>query len=194
MERSREQLRQWAHEHLVYEAAMLAHSVEKVADSRLSNTDRNAFVESFAIHVRCLREFLWGERGEHPQDAFASDFCAPGVWANARPGLPAAIRAIEGKRNRIGREIVHLTYHRLDIEAETKDWDMGELRRVIADALSRFAEAAEPECLAQATRNKLALMSNFAQGPGVTEATHMIQPGQITGGTIPFPGYSADDV
>jgi hypothetical protein len=66
-------------------------------------------------------------------------------------------------------------------------WSLGWLPR-------RFAEVAASECLAQATRNRLALMPNFAQGPGVTGTTHMIQPGPITGGTIPFPGFSADDV
>jgi hypothetical protein len=108
MNRSPEQLRRWAHEHLVYEAAMLMHVVQRVADGGLSDQDRNAFVESFAIHVRCLRDFLWSRKRGRPGDALASDFCASGVWEQARPALPDAVRRIEGSRNRIGREIVHL--------------------------------------------------------------------------------------
>jgi hypothetical protein len=127
---------------------MLCHAVEKFATQRLSDQDHNAFVESFAIHVRCLRDFLWGKRGPHnPEDAFASDFCDPGVWETGPPALPAALKAIEGKRQRIGREIVHLTYHRLDIKAETKDWDLTELMRAIADGLHEFAKVAKPERL-----------------------------------------------
>ena len=65
--RSAEELKRWAREHLVYEAKMLVHSVEMVADPRLSDPDRNAFIESFAIHVRCLRDFLW--RDSRPPNA-----------------------------------------------------------------------------------------------------------------------------
>jgi hypothetical protein len=207
MNRSAEELRRWAHEHLVYEAAMLLHAVKKAADERLSDTDRNAFIESFAIHVRCLRDFLWRDERAKPEDALASDFCLPDAWEAARGELPEALQEIEGERNRIGREIVHLTYHRLDIEAESKNWNMGELLEVIADALARFSELADPERLAEQTRGALALMPKVIQPdpqakplvitqnvPGVTGATQMIQPTQVTGGTIPFPGFTAGEI
>lgn len=205
--RSDEELRRWAHEHLVYEAGMLLHAVGKAADPRLSETDRNAFIESFAIHVRCLRDFLWRDDRAKPEDALASDFCAAGSWEEARGELPKALQEIEGDRNRIGREIVHLTYHRLDIAAESKDWNMGELLRVIAEALARFSEIAEPQRLAEETREALALIPRVVQQdpdakplvitpnlPGVSGATQMIQTTHVTGGTIPFPGYSADEI
>ena len=123
---------------------MLSHAVEKFANKRLSDQDHNAFMESFAIHVRCLRDFLWGKRRrQNPEDAFASDFCDPGVWETERAPLPAALNVIEGNRQRIGREIVHLTYHRLDIAAETKDWDLTALMCAIAEGLYEFAKVAE---------------------------------------------------
>ena len=182
---------------------MLVHSVEKVADAGLSDADRNAFIESFAIHVRCLRDFLWRKDRpqQGPQDALASDFCDAGAWAKARPKLPEALQ-IEGKRNRIGREIVHLTYHRLDIDAEAKDWNMSELLHVIADALARFSQVADRERLAPDTRAFLASMpersgaSVISDGlPRVTGASQAAEPSSPTrGGTIAFPGYSADDV
>ena len=159
MDEPRDDLRIWAHEHLVYEAGMLVHAAHRVAERRLSDQDRNAFIESFTTHVRCLREFLWLDRqAKYPDDARASDFCASGVWERERPQLPEAIAEIEGKRNRVGREIVHLTYHRLHIDAEEKDWDVSGLLREIAEALARFSELAEPERLSAETREYLAAM------------------------------------
>lgn len=200
MNRSDDELKRWAHEHLVYEAAMLSHAVDKFADKRLSDQDHNAFIESFAIHVRCLRDFLWDSRSpRNPQDAFAFDFCDPGVWETQRPPLSAALKAIEGKRQRIGREIVHLTYHRLDIEAETKDWNLTELLRGIAEGLHEFAKVAKPERLHPRTRQALALMPNEyralvtradeASGPSLVAASI-----PVTGGTIAFDGFTSDSI
>lgn len=179
---------------------MLSHAVEKFANKRLSNQDRNAFMESCAIHIRCLRDFLWGQRRPHnPEDAFASDFCDQGVWETGRPPLPAAVNAIEGKRQRIGREIVHLTYHRLDIKAETKDWDLTELMRAIAEGLHEFAKMAKPERLHPKTRQVLALTpkdyrvlvasDNDESGPSLVAASI-----PVTGGTVAFDGFTAGSI
>jgi hypothetical protein len=200
MTRSDADLRRWAHEHLVYEVAMLSHAVDKFANKQLSDQDHNAFLESFAIHVRCLRDFLWGLRKKNnPQDAAAFDFCDPGVWDQARPPLPDALRAIEGDRRRIGREIVHLTYHRLDIEAETKDWDLTALMAGIAKGLHKFAEVAREERLHPRTREALALTPKDCRvlvtrdedhgGPTLVAASI-----PVTGGTIAFQEFTADAI
>jgi hypothetical protein len=180
---------------------MLSHTVWKVADTSLSDQDHNAFIESFAIHLRCLRDFLWGtRRSDHPEDAFATDFCDPGVWEEARPALPPPVRAIEGERKRIGREIAHLTYYRLEIDAETKPWDLSALLRVIVEALGRFSEVAKPERLAQRTREALALIPPDVRGVvireprGVTGATTAVEPIHVIKGTASFAGFTAEDV
>ena len=122
-----------------------------------------------------------------PQDALAADFCAPGVWAKARPQLPEALRQIEEKEhNRIGREIVHLTYYRLGIGADEKIWDLGELARVIADVHALFSEVADPELLTEESREALSAMPAFFQQDerllilqnlsGPTSASQMIHP------------------
>lgn len=94
-------------------------------------------------------------------------------------------------------------YPRLDIDAEAKEWNMSELPRVIADALARSSEVADPRRLAEKTRNTLAHMPNqfeartltTANVLGVAGATQPVEPPRrVTGGTIEFPGYSADDV
>lgn len=200
MTRSDAELMRWAHEHLVYEAAMLFHAVDKFATKQLSDQDHNAFLESFAIHVRCLRDFLWGSRRKNnPEDAFAFDFFDPGVWEQARPPLPDALCAIEGDRRRIGREIVHLTYHRLDIQAETKDWDLTALMAAMARGLHKFAEVAKEERLHPKTREALALTPKDYRVLVMRDEDHsrpilVAASIPVTGGTIAFQEFKADAI
>lgn len=55
----------------------------------------------------------------------------------------------------LGREVVHLPYHRLTIEAESKDWDCGDIYADLADELERFALVALPSRLDLKTRDAL---------------------------------------
>jgi len=206
MDRSDAELQQWAHEHLTYEAGMLLHAVGMAATGDLDGVDRNAYIESFAVHVRCLRDFLWRDDRPKPEDALARDFCAPNIWEIARGELPAVLREIEGDRNRIGREIVHLTYHRLDIDAEAKAWNMREILREILACLARFAHAADPRRLAGRTREALALMRMLVPKdgeerlrigpnlPGWSGATGPINLADVRSGTTSFPGFSSKDI
>jgi hypothetical protein len=184
----------------VYEVGMLLHAVNRTANSTVMDQDRNAFVESFAVHARCLRDFLWCDHRAKPEDALASDFCAPGDWQKVRPELPRVVEELDD-RNRIGREIVHLTYHRLDIAAETKDWNMSAIRDGIVNSFGVFAAVAEPDRLDAET--KLALSDPEVIAPTaapasifsrVSGATQVTGPANITGGTIPFDGFAAGDV
>ena len=140
--------------------------------------------------MRCLRDFLWGQRRKsQPKDAFAFDFCEPGKWERQRPVEPPALVEI-GKRRRAGREVVHLTYHRLTIEAEWKDWDCGEIYAEIADALEQFAQLALPSRLDQKTRDALQDLSKHSSDVGPTSvATGAAYGLAIRGGTIEFPSF-----
>ena len=83
---------------------------------------------------------------------------------------------------------------------------MGELLEVIAHALARFSEVADHDLLARQTREALAIMPKIIKAdpaeplvitpniPGASGATHLIQPIQVTGGTIPFPGFTAREI
>lgn len=185
---------------------MLLHTVGMAAKENQEPADRNAFIESFAVHVRCLRDFLWRDDRSRPHDALARDFCAPRIWEIARGPLPAALREIEGNRNRIGREIVHLTYHRLDIDNEAKTWKMRELLQEIMAGLAQFAHTADPRRLAERTREALALLVLLVPKdestplritpnlPGVSGATGAINLTDVIRKTNAFPGFSADDI
>lgn len=46
--------------------------------------ESNALLDSFVVHVRCLRDFLWRARGDgYRTDAFAADFCEADDWRPA---------------------------------------------------------------------------------------------------------------
>ncbi len=79
-------------------------------------------------------------------DAFAVDFCAPGVWELKHGSVPPELSEMDN-RKRLGREVVHLSYHRLEVPAEIKDWPVSEIVREILDGLCDFAFEALPERL-----------------------------------------------
>jgi hypothetical protein len=146
----------------------------------------NTLVESFGIHTRCLRDFFWGKRrDDKPMDAFACDFCAPGVWKYGPAEIPPALAAID---ERIGREIVHLTYHRLGVAPEIKDWPVSKIVNEPSEAIHALAFDALPERMDQETRDALnEPLEPLPDGVGpVSVATAM-----YSGGTIPFEGFSA---
>jgi hypothetical protein len=188
-----DQLKRWAREHLVYEGRMLSFTAVRLLEREGISRDpeSNALLEAFAVHVRCLRDFLWGQRRNQPMDAFADDFCDGGVWERKRGPEPAALDEI-GDRNRAGREVVHLTYHRLSIDAEKKDWDCGEIYVEIVDALAVLAEFAVPTRMDDETRIALQDLQTHSPGVGtLSVATGAIYGQAITGGTVGFPGFHA---
>jgi hypothetical protein len=182
------ELASWAREHLVYEAKMLAYTAVGLAKRRdLPRTqESNVFLEAFAIHTRCLREFLWGDRSRYPLDAFASDFCSPGRWEQVRGDVPRALREIDD-RSRLGREVVHLSYARSAVPAEIKDWPVSEIVRELVVALDEFALEALPECLDEETRLTLTdLASSPPPGVGPVSVATAIQV-PYAGARSPFP-------
>lgn len=189
------QLRAWSSEHLMYEVDTLVYStveLGKTMDGRIEN----ALLESFAVHVRCLNDFLWRDRRRDlPRDAFASDFCAPGTWEAVRDRLPQ--RALEEirRRKRFGREVMHLTYDRIDgvgnQDSEDKEWPCGEVLIEIANALGAFADTALKDRLDDRTHAALLglLVTREPESlalNAVTGATgvRLGQIRQVTGGTI----------
>ena len=149
------ELRAWAHEHLLYEMRQLLHAAAQLGERKgqPKDPDSNALFESWAVHVRCLKEFLWGSRGRYAHDAFAADFCAHGNWTN-RPPFPDALTEIDD-RKRLGRELVHLSYLRSHVPAEAKDWPVADVTAEIVEALGDLALDALPERLDDETRAEL---------------------------------------
>ena len=106
-------------------------------------------IESFAIHTRCLMEFLWTKpHPNHPDDVRAVHFCSD--WQTG--GLP---HALAGVSDRVDGEIVHLTYGRQRVVQEAKGWKFDAIYTAIAARLRDFADTARPERLTDSARRAL---------------------------------------
>jgi hypothetical protein len=173
---SDEKLMRWVREHLVYEGRMLAYTALRLAERTDLPRDQesNVLLESFAIHARCLRDFLWGSRTKRVLDAFAADFCAEGVWERERGPVPPPLDSPD----RFGPEIVHLSYRRLAVPPELKDWPVSGIVGEIVAGLKTFALEALPERLDDETRM---VLTDLAASVATS----------YTGGTIEYPGFSA---
>lgn len=193
-ERTDEQLAAWAAEHLCYEVDTLIFALERL-DGRAPGMHANLALESFAVHARCLFDFLWGKPNPRfDNDAFASDFSDD--WNGRRGSVPAHLAMVRD-RERFGREVFHLTYGRIDGADERKSWPCGLIALELAQALRLFADLARAASLDAETRNRLRALLVEEEGKpdeqiatldplrvsGITGATSM-DPSQHRGGTI----------
>lgn len=132
-------------EHLLYECSMLKKTTDILGTGEftgqvLPDPMHNALLESLTMHARALINFFYPPRRQYEDDAFAKDFYAD--WTSIRPPLAAPLRPV---RDRVGKEIVHLTYHRIDIPAEAKNWNYGEIWTAVKDLLVKVANNAPPD-------------------------------------------------
>lgn len=198
---SPDRLRAWAKEHLMYEVSTLVYATAELGNTPERRSAReNTLLESFAVHARCLNDFLWHDRSDRkPRDAFAADFCAPGDWERVRDDLPQAALEDVRERRRFGREIMHLTYDRIDGEGESKRWPCGTVVLEIACALREFATRSLADRLdAESRESLLGLRQTLEPDSGSTLAELRIgfitsatgidarQFRDVTGGTINF--------
>lgn len=168
-----DRLREFADEHLDYEVWMLAEltdhfrkiraAIDAAGDGEPDIPDdvtRNAQVESFAVHVRALLEFFYRDRPHqwHPEDALPGDFFKdPERWKELRPPKTPALANIG---ERVGTEIAHLTYRRLDVV--DKQW-LGVIWHDLAEVVRVFAQHAKPELLPAETRTRI--LSHLPRSP-----------------------------
>lgn len=188
----------------MYEVETLVYATVEIAkwDDPDPTNESNVLLDAFAVHARCLNDFLWRDRSSHkPRDAFAVDFCESGVWEAKRNGLPQ--EALEEIRDshRFGREVMHLTYDRIDGRGEDKEWPCGAVLEEIAGGLALFAQTALPDLLDDGDRARLAALQRELEGEdedklvggtggplaayslaGISGATGMLR--EATGGTV----------
>jgi len=97
----------------------------------------NAVLESFLIHVRALMDFLYSDAPQS-DDVVAEDYFAnPDDWKKARPPLSDIL--IHARR-RTGKHVAHLTYARLGLKPETKQWPFVEIANEISTVLNVFLD------------------------------------------------------
>jgi hypothetical protein len=114
----------------------------------LDMATRNAQVESFAIHVRSLIDFLYDVK-RFDTDAIASDF-VPDGWSP--PEKPASLDPV---KSRVGQEIAHLSYTRIGLNEINRQWPYLQIWNDLGIPLRAFARSASPDLLPTTMANRI---------------------------------------
>jgi hypothetical protein len=129
----------YSEEHLGYEIERLRSTASELAQGGLSQPQENGLVESWAIHLRILIEFLY-RKVPRQDDVTAGDFFSnPAEWEDHRTPITYTLDAA---RTRAHKEISHLTTERIAGTSTNKAWDTAGLTAEIIDELRRFQQAA----------------------------------------------------
>lgn len=132
--RTNEELKAFSEEHLYYEIWML-NETSRLFDS--NTVKNNAIIESFGIHARVLLDFLYKTTGL-PDDTLAVDFFDdPTEW---KKNIEEKSEVLDNLKTRVGKEIAHLTYKRLEVTPEEKDWDRPQIGEEINEIFKKFLE------------------------------------------------------
>ena len=95
----------------------------------------NSLIESFAIHVRNLIDFLWPNNPSN-DNVIADDFFNDKtIWLNIKPQITGNLNKA---RLRAHKEIAHISYDRLKVRPENKPWDFITITKEISYAMNLF--------------------------------------------------------
>lgn len=92
---------------------------------------QNALLESFGIHNRNLIDFLWLDRPMKDTDAIARD------WVEGWEA-PEMSERLGKVKDRVGKEMVHLSYNRLDVSDDEKGWTVLGIGPEVIGAFAKF--------------------------------------------------------
>jgi hypothetical protein len=133
------ELQAFSGEHLYYEWEMVFFTAPLCIQYREpkdvdEQVIKNALLESFAIHVRVLKAFLFDPRGRL-DDVISDDYVAnPEEWRRARGPVPEILRRAS---DRTGGEVAHLTTRRQS-EPAAKHWPLQELLQALTPPVCQF--------------------------------------------------------
>ncbi len=134
--KSKEKLKQISH-HLWYEFSMFLALPQELAKNQEVEVLSNALIESFAIHVRNLIDFLYKDNSSS-DDVFAGDFFKDKKdWIKIRPPITSLLNKIKKRTN---KEASHLTYKRIHVTPEEKKWNFSDITQDMFSAFEVFIE------------------------------------------------------
>ena len=126
----------------MYESDMLMATARLLASGTYAkSTLENVLLESFAAHARTLLHCFYppapGKGQLLDDDVIAKDFFdEPSAWEAVCPPLPAELVAI---RERVNKELAHLTYTRIGITERDKVWPFMQIAAAFVPTLKAFA-------------------------------------------------------
>ena len=152
-------LLEYSDEHLLYECWMLIRCAELLAnqDKHIqcavedTETITNVLVESFAIHLRNLITFFYGDSKKYrPTDVLAIDYFDDGRWNDLRPPKSELLIRAE---DRASKQIAHLTTKRYAGVHEDKKWHLLSLSKEVRNITRIFIGSASASRLAPSLRD-----------------------------------------
>jgi hypothetical protein len=139
------ELHAFSGEHLFYELEMTFWTAPLVVQYAMpKNVDeqviKNALLESFLVHVRVLKAFLYDPRS-YADDVLAEDYVTnPEEWQKRRGPVPDALKRAS---RRTGGEVAHLTTRR-ESEPTARQWNPRELLDALIPAVCQFVAMTPP--------------------------------------------------
>ena len=131
-------------EHLYYEVKMLYGVVEILLDGVEDLYVYNALLESFVLHTSVMLDFFYRPAKEF-DDARALHYVRDvKAWKEFLPVFNTKFGDFTRKRN---KEVMHLTFKRLKVEPQEKQWGVRKLTKEIKKLMDAFLEQADPERL-----------------------------------------------
>lgn len=139
MTRTNEELKKVC-EHVSYEIWML-NKTASLSDTT-DAAKNNAYIESFGLHARVLLDFVYNTNGRS-DDVLAVDFFDdPTEWIDS---IEEKSEILEKVHPRVGKELAHLTYMRLEVTPEEKEWDRSEICKDINETVKKFLDLVSEE-------------------------------------------------
>ena len=136
MDKSIEEKKLYLEEHFYYEVMMMLFSYKKSENSKYITTDfreDNLAIEGFLLHVRGLIEFFFYSAVK--KDARAYEFVEN--WNDIQPKIKDEMILI---KDRIDKELAHLTWGRKDPNNPDKNWDLDSIYIKMLKTLKVFIE------------------------------------------------------
>jgi hypothetical protein len=143
----------YSEEHLLHELTMLLQTADTLPKHKPGSTEYIAVLESFAIHLRNLLEFLFQPIGRDYVRALH-------FFDDAANWQPTNTAEWTNLYNRACHEVEHLTVHRVDGNPEEKKWPVTEILLKLDPILKDFASKASRSKLHHKVREFLQLPSD----------------------------------
>ncbi len=140
----KEHLKAFSGEHLYYELNMFFGLSKLLRKGVNDQYVYSAILESFVIHTCLILDFFYKPPRKEDDASVLHFIDDVRKWKRLRPSYDKYFRKFHRRRS---REVVHLSYKRLEVEKSEKLWNTGKIVPSVRQLLSVFFEVANPEFL-----------------------------------------------
>ncbi|MCA9401019.1 MAG: hypothetical protein KC713_05295 [Candidatus Omnitrophica bacterium] len=140
---SDETLNAYSQEHLYYEFSMFFGVSKKLREKQFDDLfSYNALLESFVIHGSNILDFFY-KKQLRPDDAKALHYVNdPKHWKKILPPFEPNLQSFNTRRN---KQVVHLSYTRLNVQPHEKVWHATKVTEQMTERVRLFLENADPK-------------------------------------------------